>query len=100
MGLFSRSNEKKLKAQLDQAVTTCFFNMLLADNGEKLYSRMKVWNEKGEIFEMIGDDIDPGNKLVMEVNKMILDSFGDQSFETLSNRYKEALLKMGLAKDW
>ena len=100
MGLFSRGNEKKLQAQLDQAVTTCFFNMLLADNGEKLYSRMKAWNEKGEIFEMVGDDIGSGNKLVMEVNKMILDSFADQSFDTLSNRYKEALLKMGLPKDW
>ena len=100
MALFGRSNEKHLKAQLDQAVTTCFFNMLLADNGDKLYARMKTWNEKGEIFEMVGDEIEPGNKLVMEVNKLILDCFGDQSFESLSSRYKEALLKMGLTKDW
>lgn len=99
MAWFSRK-EKHLKAQLDQAVTTCFFNMLLAENGEKLYSRMKIWNENGEVFKMFGDDIGTGNQLVMEVNKMVLDCFGDQSFEVLSTRYKEALLKMGLPKDW
>lgn len=54
----------------------------------------------GKFFEQMGDQIDPGNKLVMDVNNLILDCFGDTSFEVLSKRYKEALLQSGVIEDW
>ena len=98
MGFFNK--QKKLEELLDQAVSICFFTLLLADNGEKLYERLKRWTETGYVFEMFGDEISEGNRLVMQVNEMILECFKDQSFEELSTRYKEGMLKAGLPKDW